>query len=88
MPPAREEADEGRLDGRLPEVQRRDMALQVVDRHERDPARPRDRLGGREPDEQRADQPRSARDPDPVRSPSSTPASSREALSTGAMSSR
>ena len=41
------------------------MPLQVVDRDERDSARPRDRLGRREPDEQRADQPRPARDADP-----------------------
>ena len=33
------------------------MAVQVVDRHEREPPRPRERLRRREPDEQRADQP-------------------------------
>jgi hypothetical protein len=40
------------------------MAVEMVDRHEREPARPRERLGGGEPYEERADQARAARDGD------------------------
>ena len=40
------------------------MTVQVVDRHEREPQRPGERLRRREPDEERADQPRPARDGD------------------------
>ena len=58
VPAAREQARERRLERVGAEVERRDVALQVVDRDERQPARPGDRLGRREPDEQRADQPR------------------------------
>ena len=40
--------------------------MEVVDGDEREPARPRDRLRGREADEQRPDQPRPLRDRDAV----------------------
>ena len=40
------------------------MALQVVDRDERQLAPPGQRLGGRQPDEQRTDQPRALSDGD------------------------
>ena len=48
------------------EVERRDVALEVVDGDERHTARPRDRLGGREADEQRADEARPLRHADAV----------------------
>ena len=51
---AGEQAEERRLDGIRPEVERRDVPLEVVDRDERCAVRPRDRLRGREADEQRA----------------------------------
>ena len=60
--PARgEQAEERRLDARRREGERRDVPAQVVDRRERQPARPGDRLAGREADEQRADQARALR---------------------------
>ena len=40
--------------------------MQMVDRYEREPPAPGEPLGGREPDEQRADEPRPLRDCDPV----------------------
>jgi hypothetical protein len=45
-----------------PQEVRRHVALQVVDRDERQPARGGDPLGGRHPDEQRADEARALRD--------------------------
>src|SRR5207302_7835636 len=51
---AREQAEERRLDGIGPQVERGNMAVQVVDRHERQPPRPRDRLSYGEADEQRS----------------------------------
>ena len=42
------------------------MALEVVDRDERQAPRPRERLRGRDPDEQRADETRALRDGDPL----------------------
>ena len=62
MPPAREQAEKRRLERLRAEVERRDMALQVVDRHERQAPPPRERFRSGQPDEQRADQPRSLRD--------------------------
>ena len=56
MPAARDEAEVGRLDRLGPERARHDVAVQVVDRHERQAPRGGDRLRGREPDEQGADQ--------------------------------
>jgi len=41
------------------------MAVQVVDRSEGQPPRPGERLRRRQPDEERADQPRALRDRDP-----------------------
>jgi len=64
VPAAREQADEWGLDGSVAEIQRGDVPLQVVDRDERDAARPGDRLGRREPDEQRSDKPRALGDAD------------------------
>ena len=61
---AREQAQERRLHRVGLEVEGRDVAVQVVDRDERQPPRPRDRLGGGEPDEQRADQARARGDAD------------------------
>ena len=58
MPAAREQAEKRRLEvGRL-EVERGDVAVQVVDRDERQSPPPREPLRGGEPDEQRADQAR------------------------------
>ena len=42
------------------------MAVEVVDGHERQPPRPRERLRRREPDEQRADQPGALGDGDAI----------------------
>jgi hypothetical protein len=42
------------------------VAVQMVDRDERQPPRPGQGLCGRDPDEQRADETRSLRDGDPV----------------------
>ena len=53
-----EQGQEGRLDRLGLQVQRGQVAVQVVHRHERQAAGKRDRLGGREADEQGADQPR------------------------------
>ena len=67
---AGEQADERRLedDARRPsetaQEVRRDVALEVVDRRERQAARGGDRLRGRDADEQRADEPRPLRDAD------------------------
>ena len=57
VPPAREQARERRLDGRGLEVERRDVPLEVIHRDERQPSGPREGLGGRDADEERADQP-------------------------------
>ena len=66
MAAAREQAGERRLErGRL-EEERRDVAVQVVDRHEREPAGPREGLRRRKTDEQRADQPGAGSDRDGV----------------------
>src|SRR5690348_8880514 len=61
---AREQAQERRLNSVRLEVERGDMAAEMIDRHEREPARPRDRLGRREPDEQRTDEAGPLRDGD------------------------
>ena len=66
MAAARHQAEEGRLDRLRPERAGDDVAVQVVDRHERQPARGGQRLGPRQAHEQRADQPRAARDGDRV----------------------
>ncbi len=50
------QAEERRLHRLGLEVERGDMPVQVVDRHERQAAGPRERLGRGEADEQRADQ--------------------------------
>ena len=62
MPARGEQACERRLQTERCEAQRRDVTEQVIDRYERQPARIRQRLAGREPDEQRPDQPRPLRD--------------------------
>ena len=65
--PARgQQARERRLQRERREPQRRDVAEQVVDRHERQAAPVGQRLGRREPDEQRADQARALRHRDGV----------------------
>ena len=66
VPAAREEAEERRLERVRLEVERGDVPVEVVDRDERQPPRPRERLRGGEPDEQRADQPRPLRHGDAV----------------------
>ena len=66
VPAAREQAQERRVDGLRLQEQRGDMAVQVVDRSEGKPQRPRERLRRRQPDEQRADQPGPLRDGDPL----------------------
>ena len=50
---ARKQAEERRLERVRREVQRRDVAVEMVDGGEREPPRPRKCLGDREPDEQR-----------------------------------
>src|SRR5207248_5847661 len=47
VPSGGEQADEGRLDRRGLEVEGRDVAVEVVDRDERQPPPPRERLRGR-----------------------------------------
>ena len=64
MAAAREQAEERRLERVRLEVERGDVSVQVVDRHERQAARPGERLRGGEPDEERADQARALRDRD------------------------
>jgi hypothetical protein len=60
--PARgDQAQEGRLEGRTQKV-RGDMALEVVDRGQRQPAPGGQALGGGHPHQQRADQPGPLRD--------------------------
>ena len=66
-PPLASRQTKGGSTGAGAEVERRDVTLEVVDRDERDAARPGDRLGRREADEQRTDQARPARDADPRR---------------------
>ena len=66
VPAAREQAQERRVDGLGLEEERGDVTVQVVDRRERKPQRPRERLRRRQPDEQRADQPGPLRDGDPL----------------------
>ena len=64
MAAARHEAEVGRLDRVVAERAGHHVPVQVVHRHERQPARGGERLRGRDADEQRADQPGSARDRD------------------------
>ena len=66
VPAAREQAEERRLDRLRLEVERGDVAVQVVDRDERQVPRPRDRLRRGDADEQRADEARALRDRDAV----------------------
>ena len=66
MAAAREQARERRLERVRLQVERGDVAVQVVHRHERQPPAPRDRLGRGDADEQRADQPRAGGDGDRV----------------------
>ena len=66
MAAAREQAEERRLDPLGLEVERRDVAMQVIDRHQRQVVRPSKRLRGREADEQRTDETRPLRDRDGV----------------------
>jgi hypothetical protein len=54
---AREQAQERRVERVRLHVQGCDVPVQVVDRDEGQPLRPRDRLRGREADEERADEP-------------------------------
>ena len=87
VPSAREQAEKRRLDGIRLEVERGDVPVQMVDRYERQPAAPGEPLGGREPDEQRADEPRPLRDRDPVDLVQRGPPAS-ASLTTGETSSR
>ncbi len=66
VPTAREQAEKRRLHRVGLEVERRDMPVEMVDRDERQPLRPRERLRRREADEQRADEPRALRHRDAV----------------------
>ena len=66
MAAAREEARERRLERVGLEVERRDVPLEVIDGDERQSPRPRDRLGGRQADEQRAHEPRALRHADAI----------------------
>ena len=85
--PAREQARERRLERVGRQVERRDVALEVVDGDERDTACPRDRLGGRDADEQRADEARPCVTPTRSTSSKPSPASSSAARTTGEISS-
>ena len=73
MPPAREKARERRLESIRGEVERRDVGPQMVDGDEREAPCPRERLCGRDPDEERPDQPRPLRDTHPVHVPERDP---------------
>jgi hypothetical protein len=66
VPAARQEAEKRRLERVRLEVERRDVAVEMVDRDERQAARPRDRLRRGEADEERADQPRALRHGDAI----------------------
>ena len=66
MATGREEAHEGRLDGFRAEEERRDVAVQVIHRCQRNGEPPGERLRSRESDEQRADEPGSSRCGDEV----------------------
>ena len=63
VPAAREQAQERRVERRGPEIERRDVAVEVVDRNERQAGTPGDALGGGKADQEGADQAGSARDP-------------------------
>jgi hypothetical protein len=63
---ARKQAEERRLERLRLEVKRRDVPVQVVDRRERQPPGPCERLRRRDADEERADEPGPARDADEV----------------------
>ena len=64
MAAAREQTQERRVDWIRLEIEGRDVALQMVDRRERQPPRPGDRLGGGDSDQERTDQPGSRRHSD------------------------
>ena len=64
VPAAREQARERRVERVGREVQRRDVAAEVVDRDEREAPRPGERLRSGQPDEQRADEAWALRDAD------------------------
>ena len=66
VPAAREQAQERRLDRVRLQVERGHVTVEVVDRDERQAARPGERLGRGEPHEQRPDQARAGRDGDPI----------------------
>ncbi len=63
---AREQAEERRLERIVAEEEGSDVRVQVVDRDERQPASPRDRLRRAQADEERAGKPGPARDRDPL----------------------
>jgi hypothetical protein len=62
MAAARQQAEERRLERIRLQVERGDVTVEVIDRHERTSSRPGERLGGCEPDEERADQAWALRD--------------------------
>ena len=66
MAAARQQAQERRLDRVGPEEEGRDVAVQVVDRRQRQAARPGERLRRGDADEERADKARALRDRDRV----------------------
>ena len=66
MPAAREQAEKRRVERVGLQVQRRDVTVEVVDRCERQPARPGERLRRGDADEQRADEAGPARHGDEV----------------------
>ena len=66
MPAACEQAGERRLQVERLQVERGDVTVEVVHRHERQPPGPGDCLRGREADEQRADQPGTCGDRDGI----------------------
>ena len=63
-PPVASRQRNGRRERIRLEVERRDVPVQMVDRRERQAPPPRQRLGGRDADEQRADEPGAGRDRD------------------------
>src|SRR5262249_44421630 len=64
VPSRRQQTEEGRLDGLGLEKQGGDVAVEVVDRCEREPPPPGERLGRGEPNEESADQARALRGSD------------------------
>ena len=89
MTAARQQAEEGRLERRPGcEVQRRDVGVQVVDRGQRQPSRPGERLRRCDADEEGSDRPGPRVTATSSTSSSDASASSSASSTTGTASSR